>query len=248
LLANLRQFGEILRAQKRYSTTSVERPSRPDVDDDLRSTMTHPQTLTTPRKMPDAESERRLFALARGERLARDTNDWTALQEAYWPGARVRVTWFDGTIEDFVASSRAAVRPGTVRGFHAIDPVRAEVVGDRALVESRGQILLRPRVEGVECDLTSWCRFVVGAERRDGEWRLAWFDNIYVKDRVDPVVPGQVPVVDDVLLAGSRVAYRWLAYTNARRGIPVPDDLPGDDRDDLVEAFWHDARAWLTAR
>lgn len=188
-----------------------------------------------------------LFALARAERLARDTNDWEGLAAAYWPGSRVRVTWFDGSIEEFVDASRASMHPGRVRGFHSIAPERAELSesGDRALVESRGQVLLRPTVEGVECDLTSWCRFVAGLERRDGEWRMAWFDNIYVKDRIDPTGPGARVEVDAELLASARVSYRWLTYTNERRGIRVPDDLPGDDRDDLVEALWSDARRWL---
>lgn len=196
-------------------------------------------TITT------TELERELFSIVRGERFARDTNDWGGLQGCYWPQSRVRVTWFDGSIEDFVASSRASVAPGRVSGLHVIDPVRCEVLGDRALVESVGQILLRPRIEGVECDLTSWCRFVAGLERRNGEWRMAFFDNIYVKDRIDPTTPGAIPVLDAELLSTSRVSYRWLAYSNARRGIQVPPDLPGDDRPDLVSLLWHQARAWL---
>jgi hypothetical protein len=157
------------------------------------------------------------------------------------------VTWFDGPIEDFVDASRASVKPGRIRGFHTIEPVRAEVSGDRALVESRGQILLRPVIEGVECDLTSWCRFIGGLERRDGEWRMAFFDNIYVKDRIDPVVPGTPVPAGEALLAQCRPSYRWLTYTNRRRDIDVPDDLPGDDRDDLVERLWSGIRSWLTS-
>ena len=188
----------------------------------------------------------RLFALVASERLARDTNDWSALADAYWPAARVRVTWFDGPAEDFIERSRGSVRPGTIGGFHEIVPVRAKVHGARALVESRGKVLLRPRVDGVECDLESWCRFVGGAEQIDGVWRLSFFDNIYVKDRIDPVIPGASVAVDTGLLATFRPSYRWLSYTNAARGIPVPQDLPGDDRLDLVGAFWNSARTWLT--
>ncbi|TIC79423.1 nuclear transport factor 2 family protein [Nocardioides sp. GY 10127] len=200
---------------------------------------------TAPFTLVDAETERLLFALARRERLARDTGDFDGLLGLYWPGSRVRVTWYDGPVEGFVDASRASVKPGKVAGFHTIDPVRAEVAGDRALTESRGQVLLRPPVEGVECDLVSWCRFVSGYERRAGEWRMAWFDNVYVKDVVVPTVPGTAPVTDAALLAGARPSYRWLTYTNVRRGIEVPADLPGDDRPDLVAAFWADAHAWL---
>lgn len=200
---------------------------------------------TTPLIEVEPELERQLFHVVRRERLARDTEDWGLLDDLYWPGARVRVTWFDGDIADFVAASQASSRPGTIRGFHTIEPVRAEVAGDRALVESRGQILLRPKVEGVPCDLTSWCRFVAGLERRDGVWRMSFFDNIYVKDRIDTVEPGATVPVDPELRDTARLSYQWLTYTNRRRGIDVPDDLPGDDRPDLVEAFWADARAWL---
>ena len=61
--------------------------------------------------------------------------------------------------------------------MHTMTPVSAKVHGDRALVESRGQILIRPRVNDVEVDVTSWCRFFSRAERRDGEWRLLTFDS-----------------------------------------------------------------------
>lgn len=203
-------------------------------------------TNTTPLNLVDAETERLLFSLARQERLARDTNDWATLEALYWPGSRVRVTWFDGPIAEFVEASRASVRPGRIRGFHSIDPVRAERHDDRAVVESRGQVLLRPTVEGVECDLVSWCRFVSGFELRNGEWRMAFFDNIYVKDQLIPTDPSTSPVPDLALLERSRPSYRWLSYTNERRGIPVPDDLPGDDREDLVEEFWSQTHGWLT--
>tara|TARA_B100000378_G_scaffold126728_2_gene102259 strand:+ start:15136 stop:15846 length:711 start_codon:yes stop_codon:yes gene_type:complete len=206
--------------------------------------------MTTPSVSPSritTDLAASLFAIAAEERLARDTNDWASLERLYWPGARVRVTWFDGDIEDLVARSRESVRPGAIGGFHSIVPVRAELDGDRALVESRGEILLRPRVNGVECDLTSWCRFVMGMERCDGEWRISWFDNIYVKDRVDPVLPGVAVEIDRALWEGLRPSYRWLAYTNSARGIDVPADLPGVDRPDLIDDFWRDSRGWLAA-
>jgi hypothetical protein len=193
----------------------------------------------------DTALERLLFAIVKRERLARDTGDWAGLEGLYWPRSRVRVTWFDGPIEDFVEQSRRPVRPGRVNGFHTVDPVRASQHGDRAVVESRGQILLRPSVEGVECDLVSWCRFVSGFERRGDEWRMAFLDNIYVKDAVVPTDPGKQVVADAALLAQGRTSYAWLTYTNVRRGMSVPDDLPGDDRPDLVAAFWEDVERWV---
>jgi hypothetical protein len=192
---------------------------------------------------PDVALETQLFSIVRRERLARDLGDWDGMERLYWPGASVRVTWFAGTSDEFIAMSRERAKGGS--GMHTIDPTRASVLGDCAWVESPGQILLRVRMDGVECDLTAWCRFFCKLERRDGEWRLAGFDSIYVKDRIDPVVPGAALVLDPDRLAAGRASYRHLAYLNRQSGYTVSDELPGVDRPDLVEACYAEADAWL---
>lgn len=188
-----------------------------------------------------------LFSLARRERLARDRGDWDGLTDAYWPDGVVRVTWFTGSPAGFAEASQRQYRPSERAGTHTIHPVRSEVEGDRAIVESTGQILLRPTVEGVDCDLTATTRFFSRFERRGSEWRMLTFDAIYLKDRIDPLVPAATVPFDAELLAAGRASYRWLTYTNVRRGMTVPDDLPGGDRPDLLEGFYSDADTWLHA-
>ncbi|HEY0119398.1 MAG TPA: nuclear transport factor 2 family protein [Cellulomonas sp.] len=192
----------------------------------------------------EPELERTLFAVVRRERRARDAADWDGMADLYWPGSIVRVTWFEGTAEGFIDGSREK-REASPGGFHVIVPAWCEVNGDRALVESQGQIVLRPRLDGVRCDVTSWCRFFSRIERRAGQWRLRSFDSIYGKDRLDPVIPGQRVTIDEEELAAGRVSYQFLTYINSRSGRPVPQDLPGDDRPDLLAAFYADAREWL---
>jgi 2-iminobutanoate/2-iminopropanoate deaminase len=189
--------------------------------------------------------ENELVALVKRERFARDTGDWAALEDAYWPDSLVRVTWFEGNAAEFVAVSRERKAKGG-GGMHQIDPVRVTVRGERALIESRGQILIRPRVHDIECDVTSWCRFFSRAERRQGQWRLVTFDAIYGKDRLDPVLPGTSIQLDADTLGQARRSYRYLTYLNRQGRYPVSDDLPGDDRPDLVEAFYAEAQEWLS--
>lgn len=193
---------------------------------------------------PSFELEHELFTLVQRERWARDTGDWDALSASYWPDSFVRVTWFEGTADEFVAVSRKRAKRGG-GGMHTITPVRLQVQGDRAVVESRGQILIRPRVHEKECDVTAWCRFFSRAERRDGMWRLLTFDAIYLKDRLDPVLSGATVELDTGILDSARKSYRFLSYLNLSIGYPVPDDLPGTDRPDLVTAFYAEADAWL---
>ena len=193
----------------------------------------------------DPQTERELFALVRRERRARDTGDWDALARTYWPESVVRVTWFEGSPAGYIEGSKKTRVPGRVPGMHAINPSWCEVRGDRALVESQGQILIRRLLDDVELDVTNWCRFLSRAERRAGEWRLRSFDSVYGKDRIDPVVPGRRVEIDAALLAAGRPSYQFLTYLNNRSGDPVPQDLPGDDRPDLLETFYADAEEWL---
>ncbi|MFI6073893.1 nuclear transport factor 2 family protein [Actinoplanes sp. NPDC051343] len=198
----------------------------------------------TPLDLPDPIIERELSALVQRERLARDTGDFETMENLYWPDSVVRVTWFTGSIAEFakVSRERQRTRGG---GFHVIIPVRSEVEGDRALVESLGEIHIRPHVEGVECDVVAWGRFFSRVERRDGQWRLRTFDSIYKKDRIDPVSPDAVLQLDPERLAAARPSYRHLTYLNRDAAYPVPDDLPGDDEPALVEDFYREARTWL---
>jgi SnoaL-like protein len=190
--------------------------------------------------------EREVIAdLARRERFARDTADWDALEDCFWPDALIRTTWFKGSAADFIAGSRQ-MRAGGMISKHEITPARIRIVGDRALVESNGQVLVRMMFKGVECDGVAWTRFFSRVRRQDGVWRLASWDAIYVKDRLDPVDWTQPPEIDRDALARCRPAYRHFHYTIIETGGHCNDDLPGDDRPEVVREFYGDAERWLS--
>lgn len=203
--------------------------------------------LSTPPATLDQLIERtELFHLVQSERISRDTAKWDDLTACYWPEtSRVRVTWFDGSAEEFVERSRTQVEKGKGKGLHEIVPIRAEIVGDRALVDSRGTIMVRAMLHGIESDFDHWCRFLSRAERREGEWRLCQFDAIYGRDRVQAVRPDQALPIDWSIAEPLRESYRWLAYLNVANGYPYDDQLPGDDRPDLRAEFEAEAGEWL---
>jgi hypothetical protein len=188
-----------------------------------------------------------LFKLVKAERLARDAGRWEQLQACYWPNeSRVRVTWFDGSSEEFIERSRAQLARGS-RGMHSSIPAKATIEGDRALVESVGGIKVRAELHGVEADIDHWCRFLVRAERRAGQWRICQFDGIYGKDRLCAVRPDQSIPIDWSLAEPLRDSYRWLAYLNVAKGYPYEELLPGVDRPDLVAEFESESDAWVKA-
>ena len=189
--------------------------------------------------------EQAIFALVKRERLARDTGRWDELAGCYWPQATVRVTWFTGSPRDFADASRRQYESGKGQGIHIISPVWARIDGDRALVESLGTILTRTEFEGVLVDVTTWCRFFSRVRRGEAGWLLESFDGIYMKDRIDPVNPAARLELEPARLAAGRASYRHQAYLADFHGYPRNNELPGDDRRDLVAAFYAQAETWL---
>jgi hypothetical protein len=195
----------------------------------------------------DLAHEQEIFRLVKRERLARDTGRWEELAACYWPESTVRVTWFTGTAREFAEASRQQYESGKGQGIHIISPVWARVDRDRALVESLGTILTRTVFDGVLVDITTWVRFF-SRVRHDGErWLLVTFDGIYMKDRIDPVDPAGTLVLEPERLAAGRASYRHQAYMADFHGYPRNNELPGDDRRDLIEEFYAEAERWLAA-
>jgi hypothetical protein len=92
--------------------------------------------------------------------------------------------------------------------------------------------------------LSSHTRLLLRAERRAGVWRLFGFDPVYLRDEIVPVIPGQTVAIDPAALRDFRPSYRFLSYCFASVGYPVPNDLAGVDRPDLVDALVCEIYGW----
>ena len=95
------------------------------------------------------------------------------------------------------------------------------VEGDRAISQNKMTITSRGDLDGTLCDVTCMGRHLDRWEKRDGLWGLLSRQTIYDRDRVDSVVPGEVPPLDQTLLMSYGEAYRHLAYLLVRRGFQV---------------------------
>ena len=189
-----------------------------------------------------------IFDLVRIERFYRDVRDWNGLIGSYVPKSPVRTTWFDGTIEDFAAASRRKMTgAGASVAKHWIFPALLQINGDRALVESPAAIFDRLTFDGVEFDTFQYCRFFSRVMRTATGWKLASFEGIYQRDTMRSVNPAEPPPVDWDMLKTLRPSYKFLAYTQLRRGYTVNPELLGDDRPDLLATFYARERQWLAA-
>ena len=186
-----------------------------------------------------------IMELVRLERFWRDQCQWTELANAYVSDSQVLTTWFRGTGRAFADASREMYEARGSRGKHMIWPADVRVRGDRAICESPGTIYSRSTFEGVELDLMTYARFHSLLVRTDQGWRMKTFTGVYLKDAMTPVNPQERLPVDWEDIKRFRPSYRFMCYSLSRRGYMPPQDLPGDDRPDIVRDFYAHAERWL---
>jgi len=185
-----------------------------------------------------------VFYLVRFESLCRDIPDWDGLVGSYVPASPVRTTWFDGVIEDFADALKAKAAAGDV-ARHRVFPAKFHQKGARAICESPANISERLTLDGIQLDVMAHVRFHSRLVLTDAGWRLNSFEAIYEKDSVQPVNPDDTLPLDWTMVNAMRPTYRSLAACDTSRGHDVSQDLLGDDRPDVLEAFYLAERRWV---
>lgn len=156
----------------------------------------------------------------------RDAGEWERFATVWHDDGRMNATWFQASATEFIAGCRKGFDAGMV-GLHALGGSSIDIRGDRAVAQSKMQIVQRGEVEGVMVDVTCLGRFVDALEKRGGRWGIVLRQPVYELDRMTPVDPGRAPVLDDVLLGSFPAGYRHLAYLQVRAGFSVYRNLPG---------------------
>jgi hypothetical protein len=175
--------------------------------------------------------------------LWRDAGMWDRLRTVWHEDGRMMATWFQGSVDAFIAASRESFARG-VRAQHTLGGMAIDMAGPRAVAQTRMAILHRAAVEGVVCDFTCIGRFYDFFEKRTGRWGLVLRQPIYEKDRIDSVDPAQAPTLDRELLGSFPEGYRHLAYLQTRHGYKVKPDMPGLSGPAL-DALYRRGAAWL---
>ena len=78
-------------------------------------------------------------------------------------------------------------------------------------------------------------------------WQLALREPVYDKDRLDPVVPGEVSALDYHLLASLPPGCRHLLYCQMATGMRVHTDVLSARSYELAQLHL-DARDWLAGK
>jgi SnoaL-like domain len=177
----------------------------------------------------------------------RDAGDWKRFATVWHPEGVMMATWFQGPFAEFIRVTREGWDKG-VSILHFLGGSAIEVVGERAIAQTKMTISQRGMVEGtngpVLCDAVCTGRFYDFVVRVQGEWKLLHRQPIYEKDRIDPVEPGAALRLDAAALAALPEGYRHLAYIQTRIGYQVKLDMP-QLKGPVVEALYRRGARWL---
>lgn len=181
--------------------------------------------------------------LVEGWVVWRDSGQWDRLATCWHDDAVMSATWQQASAIDFMAASRAAWDRG-VDVEHFLGGMTIDLVGDRAVVQSKMTIGQRSMVHDTLVDVVCEGRFYDLFERRAGRWAIVWRQPIYERDRMDAVAPGAALVLDPAILDRFPVGYRHLAYLQSAMGMTVKTDMPGRLGPEVEELYRRGA-AWL---
>ena len=183
--------------------------------------------------------------------IARDSGDWATFASVWHDDGWMTATWFQGPAAEFVRVSQAGFEAG-VNILHFLGGTVSTLsaatasasTGDRAIAQTRMQIMQRADVHGVTADVTCTGRFYDFLASRDGRWGIVRRQPIYEKDRLDPVDPAAQLSLDPGLLGSFPVGYRHLAYLQYQLGYQIAPGLPGL-RGPAVDVLYQEGRDWL---
>ena len=157
--------------------------------------------------------------------LYRDTGDWDKLRQTVHPDGTMTATWFHGTFEAFISAIQDAWRKGS-SSQHFQGGTVVEVLGTKAIAQTRMAILVRGKLEDVSVDVNCLGVFYDRVEKRNGEWRIAKRNVIYDKDTLTPVHAGDAIQLSSERLLRFPEGYRHLAYLQSFNGGNVNSELP----------------------
>lgn len=196
------------------------------------------------RRMPNNLLERLEIAeLVQSWALYRDAGNWDKLRDTVYADGTMTATWFDGTFESFIAAIQESWRKGS-SSQHFQGGTVVEVVGTKAIAQTRMAILVRGKLDDVAVDVQCIGQFYDRVEKRHDKWRIAKRNVIYDKDTLQAVNPGDVVHLSTERLLRFPAGYRHLAYLQSFNGGNVNPALPTNGSEASTQLQLH-ANQWL---
>jgi len=120
----------------------------------------------------------------------RDSGDWELFRTVWHEDGIMMATWFQGTFNEFIRVNQEGWKRG-VSILHLLGGTSVEIVGNRAIAQTKMTISQRAVVHEVEVDVLCTGRFYDFFEKRAERWAIVLRRLFYEKDRMEtlPFVP-----------------------------------------------------------
>jgi hypothetical protein len=174
----------------------------------------------------------------------RDAGDWERFATVWHPDGVMMATWFQGPAAEFIRVTQQGWAKG-VSILHFLGGTAIDLVGTRAIAQTKMTISQRGEIHEVLCDVVCTGRFYDFLEKRGDRWGIALRQPIYEKDRIDPVDPSASLSLDRAALAAFPKGYQHLAYIQTQLGYSVKRDMPQLTGPE-VELLYARGKNWLT--
>jgi SnoaL-like domain len=155
----------------------------------------------------------------------RDAGDWERFATVWHADGVMMATWFQGPASEFIRVTQQGWSKG-VSILHFLGGTAIDLVGTRAIAQTKMTISQRGQVHDVLCDVVCTGRFYDFLEKRSDRWGIVLRQPIYEKDRIDPVDPSASVPLDRATLASFPKGYQHLAYIQTQIGYSVKRDMP----------------------
>jgi hypothetical protein len=173
----------------------------------------------------------------------RDSGDWKRFATVWHDDGVMCATWKQSSAADFILGCQEGWTTG-VSVLHTLGGSSIDLLGKRAVAQTRMTIVQRAELHGIAVDATCQGRFYDLLEWRDQKWGIVLRQPIYERDRLDPVVPGTPLSLDPAVLLRFPQGYQHLAYLQTALGFEVRTDMPGT-RGTQVEQLYRRGAQWL---
>lgn len=179
--------------------------------------------------------------------FVRDDGNWSALRSLFSSEGRMNTNSATATADEFIAYGKQLRSLGLL-SHHFTGPSHIRVNGLKALAQTQATLNVRNVVHDVEVDITCLLRYLDRFVHEEGAWRIQDRQPIYIKDRIDPVVPGTPLVLDQDLLRECPPACRYLVYLGRAKGAPHNPMQRAAFGEPYAQDLYAAAEEWLNPR
>lgn len=176
--------------------------------------------------------------------LFRDSGYWEELRGVFASDGRMTTNSTTGTADEFVAYGRQ-LREAGLLSHHFPGPTLVRINGDKAIAQTVATLMTRASVHGVEVDVSVLLRYLDRLVREDGAWKIQDRHPMYIKDRMDPVIPGTPIAIDHALLEACPPGCRYLIYMARANGVPASPIVPTVFDTPAADVLIAAAQAWM---